>query len=88
MKAFSRAKRQAKLPTVQLAIGILYGSGLRRMELVRLRVNDINSDMKQIRIWNGKGFKHCFTTLAVELLPAIRRQTGLAIFISIQPFKS
>ena len=58
----------------KLLIGMLYGSGLRRMELVRLRVNDIDTDMKQIRVWNGKGFKHRFTTLAVELIPAIERQ--------------
>jgi integron integrase len=58
----------------QLLIGLLYGSGLRRMELVRLRVDDLDTGMKQIRIWNGKGFKHRLTTLAVELLPAIERQ--------------
>ena len=58
----------------KLLIGMLYGSGLRRMELVRLRVNDIDRSMKQVRVWNGKGFKHRFTTLAVELLPAIERQ--------------
>lgn len=59
----------------KLLIGLLYGSGLRRMELVRLRVNDIDVDMKQVRIWNGKGFKHRFTTLAIELIPAIKHQT-------------
>jgi integron integrase len=58
----------------KLLIGMLYGSGLRRMELVRLRVNDIDTDMKQIRVWNGKGFKHRFTTLAIELMPAIEQQ--------------
>lgn len=58
----------------KLLLGLLYGSGLRRMELVRLRVNDIDTTMKQIRIWNGKGFKHRFTTLALELIPAIESQ--------------
>ncbi|MEH6456528.1 MAG: integron integrase [Cocleimonas sp.] len=58
----------------QLLLGLLYGSGLRRMELVRLRVNDIDTSMKQIRIWNGKGFKHRLTTLAVELIPSIEIQ--------------
>ena len=62
-------------PQYKLLIGMLYGSGLRRMELVRLRVNDVDTSMKQIRVWNGKGFKHRFTTLAVELLPAIEQQT-------------
>jgi len=58
----------------KLLVGILYGSGLRRMELVRLRVNDVDTDLKQIKVWNGKGFKHRLTTLAPELIPAIARQ--------------
>jgi len=53
---------------------LLYGSGLRRMEMVRLRVKDIDTDLKQIQVWNGKGFKHRLTTLAPELIPAIERQ--------------
>ena len=58
----------------QLLFGLLYGSGLRRMEAVRLRTGDIDTNLKQIRVWNGKGFKHRFTTLAVELLPMIELQ--------------
>ncbi len=61
-------------PKYKLMVGLLYGSGLRRMELFRLRVNDIEFDLKQIRIWNGKGYKHRITTLAVELIPAIQKQ--------------
>lgn len=61
--------RRHKLP-----IGLLYGSGLRLMELVRLRVKDIDLDMKQIQVWNGKGFKHRLVTLAPELIPSIERQ--------------
>jgi integron integrase len=57
-----------------LLISLLYGSGLRRMELVRLRVQDIDLDLKQVRVWNGKGFKHRLTTLAVELITPIKRQ--------------
>ena len=65
----------AHLPSqYHLLIGILYGSGLRRMELLRLRVHDVDKDMKQIRVWNGKGFKHRITTLAVELVPLIERR--------------
>lgn len=65
----------AHLPSqYHLLIGILYGSGLRRIELLRLRVHDVDKDMKQIRVWNGKGFKHRITTLAVELVPLIERQ--------------
>jgi integron integrase len=61
-------------PKYRLMAGLLYGSGLRRMELIRLRVNDIDIDHLQVRVWNGKGFKHRLTTLAPELIPAIQRQ--------------
>ncbi len=54
--------------------GLLYGSGLRRMEAVRLRVQDVDFTHLQLRIWNGKGNKHRLTTLAPELVPAIKRQ--------------
>src|SRR5690554_1631312 len=53
---------------------LLYGSGLRRMELVRLRVKDIDFDNLQIQVWNGKGFKHRLVTLAQELTGALRLQ--------------
>ncbi|HEX5056453.1 MAG TPA: integron integrase [Gammaproteobacteria bacterium] len=61
-------------PRFRLMAGLLYGSGLRRIELLRLRVNDIDQSLLQVRVWNGKGFKHRLTTLAPELLPAINRQ--------------
>ncbi len=38
-----------------LPAGLLYGSGLRLMECVRLRVKDIDLNLKQVCIWNGKG---------------------------------
>lgn len=57
-----------------LMASILYGSGLRRMELVRLRVKDVDLDNFQIQVWNGKGFKHRLVTLAPELKEAIIRQ--------------
>ena len=58
----------------KLIVSLLYGSGLRRMEAVRLRVNDIDFEYKQIRIWNAKGGKHRLVTLAEELIPALKRQ--------------
>jgi len=58
----------------KLIVGLLYGSGLRRLECARLRVNDVDLSLKQLRVWNGKGCKHRLTTLAVELIPAIQRQ--------------
>jgi integron integrase len=57
-----------------LMVSLLYGSGLRRIELVRLRVKDVDLDHLQLRIWNGKGAKHRLTTLAPELVPALKVQ--------------
>lgn len=53
---------------------LLYGSGLRRMELARLRVKDIDLDHFNIRVWNGKGSKHRIVTLAQELALPLREQ--------------
>lgn len=60
----------------KLMLSILYGSGLRRIELVRLRVKDIDFDMYQIQVWNGKGGKHRLVTLATELLEPLKYQVN------------
>ena len=60
----------------KLMLSILYGSGLRRIELVRLRVKDIDFDMYQIQVWNGKGGKHRLVTLATELLEPLKHQVN------------
>lgn len=57
-----------------LVAGLMYGSGLRVMETVKLRVQDIDFDYKCVRIWNGKGNKHRVVTLASELIPPLRNQ--------------
>src|SRR5690554_6247413 len=57
-----------------LMAALLYGSGLRRIELVRLRVKDIDLDYKQVRVMFGKGGKHRIVTLAEELLTGLRHQ--------------
>lgn len=61
----------------RLPASLLYGSGLRLMECVRLRVKDIDFDYKTVRIWNGKGGKHRVVTLADTLIPTLRRQISL-----------
>lgn len=57
-----------------LMAAMMYGSGLRRIELVRLRVKDVDFDYGQIRVINGKGGKHRLVTLAEELTPLLRQQ--------------
>ena len=58
----------------QLVASLLYGSGLRRNEAVRLRVKDIDFDHHQLQVWNGKGYHHRLTTLAPELVPRLMQQ--------------
>jgi integrase len=60
--------------TPRLVASLLYGSGLCRIEAVRLRVKDVDFNHLQVQVWNGKGFKHCLTTLAPELVPALKIQ--------------
>lgn len=56
---------------------LMYGSGLRLMEVTRLRVHDIDFDYYSIQVWNGKGGKHRRVTLAKELIVAIKQQIQL-----------
>ena len=74
----SRAEVSALLEQLHgvplLMTSMLYGSGLRRIEAVRLRLKDLDFDHLQVQIWNGKGFKHRLTTLAPELVPRLKDQ--------------
>ena len=57
-----------------LMASLLYGSGLRRIEVVRLRVKDIDFDYLELKVWHGKGFKNRLATLAPELVPRLENQ--------------
>ena len=54
--------------SLQLMTQLLYGSGLRLMECVRLRVKDIDFNYKQIIVRNGKGAKDRITVLPEFLI--------------------
>jgi integron integrase len=58
--------------TPQLVVKLLYGSGLRLTEALRLRVQDVDFAMKQITVRDGKGFKDRFTVLPDSLIPALQ----------------
>lgn len=58
----------------QLMAQILYGSGLRLMECLRLRIKDIDFNNRQIIIRDGKGADDRATTLPATLIPALREQ--------------
>ncbi|WP_028023409.1 integron integrase [Enterovibrio calviensis] len=58
----------------KLICSLLYGSGLRIMEAVRLRVKDIDFEYSCIKVIDGKGGKSRVVTLASELHPLLRAQ--------------
>lgn len=52
---------------------LLYGSGLRVMECLRLRVKDIDLAKREIVVREGKGFKDRVTMLPVSLVEPLRQ---------------
>jgi integron integrase len=56
-----------------LMAGLLYGSGLRLMECVRLRVKDVDFGYARITVRDGKGGKDRVTMLPVNLATALER---------------
>jgi len=63
---------EAMSGTPQLVVKLLYGSGLRLMEGLRLRVKDVDFEMKQITVRDGKGAKDRYTVLAEGVIPVLR----------------
>jgi integron integrase len=58
--------------TPQLVAKLLYGSGLRIMEAVRLRIQDVDFGMKQITVRSGKGDKDRITTFPISAAPLLQ----------------
>ena len=58
--------------TPQLVAGLLYGSGLRLMECLRLRIQDVDFDRDQILVRSGKGDKDRVTLLPQRLKEPLR----------------
>lgn len=53
---------------------LLYGSGLRLTECLRLRVKDVDFGQKLLVVRDGKGMKDRTTTLPEAVIPQIRQQ--------------
>lgn len=58
--------------TPQLIAKLLYGSGLRISEAIRLRVQDIDYDLKTITVRSGKGGKDRVTTFPSTVAPFLK----------------
>jgi integron integrase len=57
-----------------LAAALMYGAGLRLMECLHLRVQDIDLTRNEITVRNGKGGKDRVTMLPASTKPALRQQ--------------
>jgi integrase/recombinase XerD len=53
-------------------IGLLYGCGMRIREVCSLRLKDIESSEKRIKVYQGKGAKDRYTLLPNKLLENLR----------------
>jgi integron integrase len=65
----------------QLMFSILDGCGLRKNELLRLRIKDIDFESNSIFIFRGKGGKDRVTMLPLSLIPALKAQVESAVKI-------
>lgn len=77
----SRGEVAALLPHLQgshgLVLKLMYSSGLRPAEAVKLRIKDVDLDRLQIVVREGKGSKDRVTTLAASLVPELQAQLAL-----------
>lgn len=61
-------------PPWSLVGGLLYGSGLRLMEALRLRIGDLDFNRHSLRVHCGKGGKDRITVLPERLFKALQGQ--------------
>ncbi len=84
----SREEVKAVLAHLQglpwLMASLLYGSGLRLMECIRLRVKDVDFGMNQIIVRDGKGKKDRVTILPEKLITPLSEQLDKAKIIHQQ----
>jgi len=71
-KKETRQVLSAMSGVTQLMAKLLYGSGLRLMECIRLRVKDIDFEINEIRIISGKGDKDRLAPLPESIQPALK----------------
>lgn len=56
----------------KILIGLLYGCGLRCMEVRNVRLQDLDFDRKQLRVSQGKGKKDRYVPLSVHLIRGLK----------------
>lgn len=58
--------------TTKLIVSLLYGTGMRLGEVLSLRIKDIDFEMNQIVVRDGKGEKDRITVLPQKLIPELK----------------
>lgn len=58
--------------TSRLGIGLIYGSGLRISEALRIRIADVDLDYKQLTVREGKGIKDRITMIPESIIPDLK----------------
>ena len=71
----------------RLMAEILYGSGLRLMECIRLRVKDIDFNLNQIVVRFGKGAKDRITVLPDKLKEPLKNQIAKVVSLHQQDLR-
>jgi site-specific recombinase XerD len=69
---------QATTGQHQLVFRLLYGTGMRKMEALRLRVKDVDFDRNLIVVREGKGNKDRITMLPSALVADLQKQLAYA----------
>jgi integron integrase len=62
----------------RLMAALMYGSGIRLLECTRLRVKDVDFEMQELLVRDGKGRRDRVTVLPERLIAALRRQVAVA----------
>jgi integron integrase len=62
----------------RLCVALMYGSGLRIIECMRLRIKDLDLDRREIVVRDGKGGKDRRTPLAASCIVPMRAQLAAA----------
>ena len=72
----------------KLVVSLLYGSGLRLSEALRVRVKDIDFDYKQITVRDGKGEKDRNTILPDSVIPDLKQHLNTVYLTHKEDLKS
>lgn len=69
-------------PKHKIIISLLYGTGIRCSELIKIKISDINFNERLLLIRQGKGAKDRYTILSENVIPQIKH------YLKVRPYQS